>query len=82
MEKHRGNLDDVVPPDPLGTRVAHYSIAGFIFWALVALVWLAFEGGVVGALTAAAVAIFIGIAWRDLARRAKNPTQHRPPSNE
>jgi O-antigen/teichoic acid export membrane protein len=79
MEKHRGNLDDAVPPDPLGTRVAHFAIAEFVICALVALVWLAFEGGIVGAVIAASAAIVIGIAWKDLARRANNPIRRNAP---
>jgi hypothetical protein len=73
MEKHRGNLDDVIPPEPLGSRVSHFLFLEFGLWALIGVLWLAFEGGVVGLIVLAVVAIVVGFAWRDFGRRAKNP---------
>jgi hypothetical protein len=82
MKRQRGNLDDVMPPAELGSRPSHFFVLEFAFWAVVALLWLAFEGGVVGLLVTAGIALFAGLAWRDLARRAKNPIQAKRPSDE
>ena len=82
MNKQRGNLDDVMPPAELGTRASHFFLLEFAFWAVVALLWLAFEGGIGGLLITAGIALFAGLAWRDLARRAKNPVQVNRPNDE
>jgi len=82
MEKERGNLDDVLPPERFdGTKFAHWTFVEFAFWIVVGLLWLAFEGGVVGLIITVAVALFVGIAWRDIARRSQNPIEEPPPSN-
>lgn len=81
MDNERGNLDDVLPKEPFGTRLAHYAIFEIAFWFIVGVLVLAFEGGLVGLLIAVAIAVIAGIAWRDIARRAKNPVQQpRSPS--
>jgi hypothetical protein len=82
MNKEQGNLDDVLPPEPLGTRLAHGLLFEFAFWIVVGLAWLAFEGGVVGLVIVAIVAVLVGVAWRDISRRSKNPIQHTPPPND
>jgi tetrahydromethanopterin S-methyltransferase subunit B len=75
MEKPRGNLDDVVPPQQFGTRLSHAFLIEMGLWFVAGLLWLAFEGGVVGLMIVAVVAVITGFAWRDISRRAKNPIQ-------
>ena len=82
MEKPRGNLDDVLPPEPLGSRVSHFAFLEFGLWLVVGLLWLAFEGGIVGLIVLATIALVVAFAWRDFARRAKSPIQSRGPESQ
>ena len=82
MDKERGNLDDVLPRESFGTRFAHYTFMELAFWAVIVLLWLAFEGGIVGLIITGVVAVLIGVAWRDIARRSKNPIQAPDRSHE
>jgi hypothetical protein len=82
MENERGNLDDVLPKEPFGTRVAHYAIVEIAFWLIGGVVLLMLEGGLIGLIIVIAIGIFAGIAWRDIARRAKNPVQQHRGSGE
>ena len=74
MDKQpRGNLDDVVPPAAFGTRASHFLVGELLFWLAIAFLWLAIEGGVIGFIVTLAVGVFVALAWRDIARRAKSP---------
>ena len=75
MEKLRGNLGDVVPPAPVGSRISHWVGLEFAFWVVIGLLWLAFEGGVVGLTIVGCIAVFGGFAWRDIRRRREKPLQ-------
>jgi uncharacterized membrane protein len=79
MEKPKGNLDDVMPPESFGTRFAHYTMLEFVFWIVIGLLLLAFEGGIIGLIIVALVAVVVGFAWRDVTRRSKSPIQKVPP---
>jgi hypothetical protein len=82
MKNERGNLDDIPSKKPFGTRIAHYAIFEIALWFVVGVLVLAFEGGPIGLLIAVAIAIIAGIAWRDIARRARNPMQQPRNSSE
>jgi hypothetical protein len=82
MKDERGNLDDVLPKEPFGSRVAHYAIFEIAFWLITVVLLLLLEAGLIGFLIAVAIAIAVGIAWRDIARRAKNPVQQPRNSGE
>jgi membrane protein implicated in regulation of membrane protease activity len=82
MSEPRGELHKVPASESFGTRLATGLFVEVALWIAAGLVWLALDGGIVGFLIAAVVAVFVGVAWRDVARRAENPIQERTRSNE
>jgi predicted PurR-regulated permease PerM len=82
MNEPPSNVDKVSSSEPLGMRLATGLLTQVALLIAAGLVWLALDGGIVGFLIAAVVAVFVGVAWRDVARRAENPIQERTPSNE
>ena len=60
----------------LGKHIALGIGAEFVGWALIGIVWLAFSGGVFGAIVAIVLGVVISIVWRDVRLRRERPPQH------
>ena len=70
-------MPDISPKGPFGTHVGLLRFVEIVLWVIFGLVWLAFEGGVLGLAFGLVIAVSVGIAWRDIARRIRNSTQQR-----
>jgi hypothetical protein len=59
-----------------GEQLALGVAAEFAFWCVMGILWLAFSGGVAGAIVAIILGVVISIVWRDVRRRSERPPQH------
>jgi hypothetical protein len=73
------NIDPPNAPAPsLTTRGESFALGiafEILFWIAIGVLWLAFSGGIVGAVTAIVVGGTVFVLWRAVAKRSRNPIQ-------
>ena len=78
------NIDPPKAP-PLTTRGENFALGvafEVLLWVAAGVLWLAFSGGVVGAVIAIVAGGAIVLLWRAVASRSRNPIQGRESRSE
>lgn len=78
------NIDPQKAP-PLTTRGEDFALGmafEVLLWVAVGVLWLAFSGGVVGAVIAIVAGGAILLLWRAVIKRSRNPIQGRESRSE